>query len=222
MHWGWPHHPGGPQPGSEKKKAEIPQRQKHQTLPTHPQPSLGISQWTLLPQLSLQGQGLPRARGRGLPPGSGEEEPYIKFVWAPMGGIPWILPVGGSGCEGEGSAQRGLGPGGTQGEPFSGGTGRQSKGRLRGCRRPPGGPVGRTAAAGKDLRLRGSRGGWLSQAAPGRACSSCSFLRLGPPQVGQGPASLEGGQESLQALLPQQQLLHLLLGQEGRDSLGGP
>ena len=48
MHWGWPITREAP--AGEKKKAEIPQRQKHQTLPTPPPAlSLGISQWTLLP-----------------------------------------------------------------------------------------------------------------------------------------------------------------------------
>ena len=90
------------------------------------------------------------------------------------------------------------------------------------CWWPPGSSGGQDCSGREGLGgLCGSRGGRLPRPLPAPQ-QLLQLLRLGPPQVGQGPASLEGGQEGLQALLPQQQLLHLLLGQGGRDSLGGP
>lgn len=178
---GLAHHPGGPSWGEKKgRDSSAPEASD----PAHPTPSplSGHLPVDPPPQLSLQGQGLPRARGRGLPlppPRQwGRRRSHASSLSGPpMGGpYPGSYRWGGSGCEGRGLS-RGAGPRGHPGEPFSGGTGRESKGgRLRGAAGGPrAAPVGRTAAAGKDL------GG--SAAAVGAGCpdrsrrrsSSCSF-----------------------------------------------
>lgn len=216
-------------PAGEEKKAEFPQRQRHPAHPTSG-PLSGHLPGDPPPQLSLQGQGLPEARGRGLPlppprQWGGEEEPQIKFVWAPhWGAIPWILPVGGLWLRGPRAQQRGRAkgaPGGAlQRGHWAGVQGRQAPGH---CWRPPGSPGGQDGCGGEGFGgvCSSSGGRRLDRPLPAPQ-KLLQLLRLGPPQVGQGAAALEGRQEGLQALLPQQQLLHLLLRWEGRQFQRSP
>lgn len=169
-------------PAGEEKKAEFPQRQRHPAHPTSG-PLSGHLPGDPPPQLSLQGQGLPEARGRGLPlppPRQwGRRRSHRSSLSGPPTGGPYpgSYRWGGSGCEGRGLSS-GAGPRGHPGEPFRGGTGRESKGgRLRGTAGGPrAAPVGRTAAAGKGLGGSAAAVGaadWTDRSR--RRRSSCSF-----------------------------------------------
>lgn len=145
-----------------------------------------------------------------------EEEPRINFVWAPhWGAIPWILPVRGLWLRGPRAQQRcwakGAPGGALQRGHWAGVQGGQASGH---CRWPPASPSGQDSCSRERFGgISSSSGCWLGRPLPAPQ-QLLQLLSLGPPQVGQGTASLESGQESLQALLPQQQLLHVLLGRE--------
>lgn len=145
-----------------------------------------------------------------------EEEPRINFVWAPhWGAIPWILPVRGFWLRGPRAQQRcwakGAPGGALQRGHWAGVQGGQASGH---CWWPPASPGGQDRCSGERFGgIRSSSGCWLGRPLPAPQ-QLLQLLSLGPPQVGQGTASLESRQESLQALLPQQQLLHVLLGWE--------
>lgn len=179
--WGWPITREAPAGEGKKKKAEFPQRRRHPAHPTSG-PLSGHLPGDPPPQLSLQGRGLPEARGRGLPlppPRQwGRRRSHRSSFSGPPTGGPYSGSYrwGGSGCEGRGLS-RGAGPRGHPGEPFRGGTGRESKGgRLRGTAGGPrAAPVGGTAAAGKGLGGSAAAvgAGWADRSR--RRSSSCSF-----------------------------------------------
>lgn len=134
--------------------------------------------------------------------------------------------MGGFRLRGSRAQQRGRAkraPGGAlQGGHWAGVQGGQAPGY--GWRWSPGGPRGQDGSGREGFGGihgggggGGRRGGRLGRAFP-TSQNFLQFLGLGPPQVGQGAAPLEGWQEGLQALFPQQQLLHLDLGrvQEGK------
>lgn len=175
------HHPRGPGARKQKRQGVFSARCIKPCPPT-PSPISGLFQGTLLPSSASRARACLRPGGGACPSphpdsGGGGGATHQVCLGPPTGGphrgsYRW----GGSGCEGRGLS-RGAGPRGHPGEPFSGGTGRESKGgRLRGTAGGPrAAPVGRTAAAGKDLGGSAAEvgAGWAERSR--RRSSSCSF-----------------------------------------------
>ena len=174
---GLAHHPGGPSRG--EKKAVLPQRQRHNTLPTPlPALSLGILQVTLLPSSASRARACLGPGGGACPsphPGSGGGGGATHQVClGPPVGSHTLDPTGAGAlaARAEGSAE-GLGLEGTRGSPSAGALGGSPRGAGSGALLVA---PGRPQWAGQRQRGRiwgGPQQQWgrAGQTAPGAAAA---------------------------------------------------